>query len=487
MKLSTGLAVLFLAGSSFQALAAATPEEAARLTAVMQSYVGSEPGVVTVTPNGDSYNTRLDFAPLIARIKQTGFTASVTPIDMTLTPQGNGKWKVDQDQPLAFSMKVDGQIEMKGSVAAIKGSGIFDEALGGFESSTTEYSQFAFDQTVTENNLPTRVTYTIGTMTSNTAMAAAGSGADGTIKMTFKDFNETISVPAAPDGSTPAMDVAIAATDGAQDSLVKGLQTKGLLGLAAWLVAHPSPDAMKAGQAELKDKVYAALPIFTSFDATTSVNNLTVNTMMGRFAMARADVQVIANGLVEEGYLREKFTFTGFKMPDGIVPPWAAGLVPGDFTIDFDVSDFNLAAAAKVVLDNMDLTQQPSLKPEIEQQALQALLPKGSVKIGLLPSTVLASIYNLKAEGAMTAGPMVVTVGQGTVLLKGLDEAMAAMNAAPPEMGLQQLAPMFMLAKGMAKQEADGYLSWKIEGMPDGAILINGTDLSKIGGAPPSP
>ena len=42
-------------------------------------------------------------------------------------------------------------------------------------------------------------------------------------------------------------------------------------------------------------------------------------------------------------------------------------------------------------------------------------------------------------------------------------------------------------AKGMAKQEADGYLSWKIEGMPDGAILINGTDLSKIGGAPPSP
>ncbi|MGL4590831.1 MAG: hypothetical protein ACRCVZ_03235, partial [Aestuariivirga sp.] len=70
---------------------------------------------------------------------------------------------------------------------------------------------------------------------------------------------------------------------------------------------------------------------------------------------------------------------------------------------------------------------------------------------------------------------------------KGLDEAMAAMNAAPPAMGMQQLAPMFMLAKGMAKQEADGYLSWKIEGMPDGAILINGTDLSKIGGAPPSP
>ena len=37
------------------------------------------------------------------------------------------------------------------------------------------------------------------------------------------------------------MDVAIAATDGAQNSLVKGLQTKGLLALATWLVAHPSP------------------------------------------------------------------------------------------------------------------------------------------------------------------------------------------------------------------------------------------------------
>ena len=87
----------------------------------------------------------------------------------------------------------------------------------------------------------------------------------------------------------------------------------------------------------------------------------------------------------------------------------------------------------------------------------------------------------------MTAGPMVVPAGQATVLLKGLDEAMAAMNAAPPEMGMQQMAPMLMLAKGMAKQEADGYLSWKIESTPEGAILINGTDLSKMGGAPPAP
>ncbi len=66
--------------------------------------------------------------------------------------------------------------------------------------------------------------------------------------------------------------------------------------------------------------------------------------------------------------------------------------------------------------------------------------------------------------------------------LKGIDDIMAAIQAAPPEMGMGQIAPVIIVAKGMAKQEADGYLSWKIESTPTGSVTINGTDVSKIGG-----
>ena len=44
------------------------------------------------------------------------------------------------------------------------------------------------------------------------------------------------------------------------------------------------------------------------------------------------------------------------------------------------------------------------------------------------------------------------------------------------------MAPVVMMAKGMAKADADGTLNWKIESTPDGGVLVNGVDLMKMGG-----
>jgi hypothetical protein len=67
------------------------------------------------------------------------------------------------------------------------------------------------------------------------------------------------------------------------------------------------------------------------------------------------------------------------------------------------------------------------------------------------------------------------------VKLKGIDDIMTAVQSAPPEMGLQQAAPVIIMAKGLGKQEADGFLSWTIEGSPAG-VTINGVDPMKMGG-----
>ena len=92
-------AFAFLVSVSASALAAtATPEEATRLTGVFQSYLGQEPGVVTVTPNGETYDVKLDFSPLIKKAATNGVEAQITPFEMKLTSQGNGKWQVVQDQ-----------------------------------------------------------------------------------------------------------------------------------------------------------------------------------------------------------------------------------------------------------------------------------------------------------------------------------------------------------------------------------------------------
>ncbi len=482
MKSSAALLTLaFLLGTSAPALAAATPEEAQRLTALFQSYLGSEPGVVKVEPTGDSYAATIDLGPYIAKIKEPGASASVTPVKMMLTSQGGGKWRVDQDQPLSFTLKIDGKLDMKASFGGIKSTGVFDEALGAMASSVTDYNQVALQQVMTEAGGTSRIDYTIANMHHETTMSGSAGGADGVFKSTYTDLRETIAMPSPPGGGMPAMEFSVASPGGGSDYTLTGLKVKAATDILAWFVAHPSPEAIVADQAQLKEKLNALMPVFNSMSGTMNLEDLSVNTMLGKFGSQELSVLFDATGVVENGAGREKITVSGLQMPDGVVPPWAASLVPQNFTLDFSIADFNLAAPAKLLIESFDLTKQPPVPKEMEQQLLQALLPKGSVTIGVGPSEVIASIFDLKAEGAMTAGPMAMPAGQATVKLKGLDQIMAAIQAAPPEMGLQQGAPMIIVAKGMAKTEGE-YLTWKIESTPQGSFTVNGIDPTKMGG-----
>ena len=129
-SVTAALALGLLLGAGAPALAAATPEEAQRLTTLFQSYLGADPGVVSVTPAGDTYAAKVDLSPLFAKVKDPTVSLSLSPLEWTLTDQGGGKWKVDQNQPLTFAFGVKGQGETKGTIASVVSTGIFDEALG---------------------------------------------------------------------------------------------------------------------------------------------------------------------------------------------------------------------------------------------------------------------------------------------------------------------------------------------------------------------
>ena len=476
------LTVLLLGGSSAGAMAAATPEGAQRLTAALQAYLTAGPGVVTVTPAGDAYAVKIDAAPFFAKIKEPGFSASVTPFEFTLAGQGGGQWKFDQDQPIAYSFKAEGTLDMNCKISSIKGTGIIDEAIGGFASQTVDLTGMTCDETLTEQGKTTKIGISIATMHVATALTAAGAGADGSGKLTLTDFKETVSTAAGETAGSPPMDFTLAAPSLSEDFTVKGLKIRAILELVAWAVAHPGPDAVKAAQAEFKDKLRAVLPVFQNISAVVSMDKVTVGTMMGEAGIDKLGITVEANGVVAEGKLREAFTVDGLRLPQGLIPPFATDLLPSHFTIDFNVSDFDLAAPAKLALDNLDMSKEPQLAPEIEAQLTAAIMPKGSVSIGLGPSEIVAKLYDLKAEGSMTAGPMSMPAGRATITLKGLDEVMAALQAAPPEMGMQQMAPMVIVAKGMAKAGADGTLTWIVESTPQGGVLVNGVDVTKMGG-----
>ena len=147
---SSVFAFILFASAAAPALAAtATPEEALRLAGVFQTYLGQEPGVVTVTPAGEAFEVKIDFAPLIAKFKQPNFSAEISPFVVKLADQGNGKWLVTQDSPLSYRAKVPGQMEMTARIGTLKGSSVFDQNLSAFISSTFDLADLAVDETVT--------------------------------------------------------------------------------------------------------------------------------------------------------------------------------------------------------------------------------------------------------------------------------------------------------------------------------------------------
>lgn len=490
MKLATSLiaAGLLATASSTALAAAATSEGADAIAKSLQAYLTDTAGVVSVTANGDVYDAKIDLAPLFAKLPGKDVEISVSPIALTLSDEGGGKWKVDQDQPLSVVFKAPGAADVELKIAEVKGSGIFDEALGAFESTATDMKGLTLKEDVSAPGQPAySVDYNLATLHYESANHADGQDAmSGAAKMTAGVLSEKVQIGANASTNTPPVDFVI--TSDSYDTVVKygGVKSKPLMGLIAFLVSHANQEAMIRDQQALKDALRAALPIWNSVEGTGAANNIKVGTMFGDFGVPKASFALNMTGLTKDASLREAVTIDGFTAPAALIPPWATQLVPNKLTFDFGVGGFDLAAPAALMLDKADFSKTPPLPPDLEVELGKLAVPKGAFTLTLGPSLIANALSQLKFEGTMDINPAAaekaIPPAKADVNLMGFDKLLAALQSAPPEMGLPQGLPAAMLVKGMAKAESDGSLSWHIETDPSGKVTVNGTDLSKMGG-----
>jgi hypothetical protein len=102
--------------------------------------------------------------------------------------------------------------------------------------------------------------------------------------------------------------------------------------------------------------------------------------------------------------------------------------------------------------------------------------------VTLNPGATTGKDYKLTYEGSLVAGPKTdIPTGQGKVTLTGMDALIEAMKSAPEDMRMQAMMGLGAL-RGMAKKGEDGALVWEIDGATPGKVLLNGMDLTKIGG-----
>ncbi len=482
-----GAVMAFLLSASIIAAQAASPEEAAQIKAALQAYVGTEPGVVEVTPQGNGYSIKFDAAPYIAKAASDDFKAYADPLTVTAEPMGNGQWKVVGSGPWGLQFSAPGKLELAIRAAEQNWSGIFDEALGSFASSESKMSGLSFSQKFTDpaTNAPVSVTYTFQSLTSSaTAISDGAGGADSTTKMSMSGLNM---VSLAEGGGNTAMNnYTVTANSLTYDTSGKGLRMRALLDLLAWFVAHPAKDLIIRDQAQLKEKLTAALPVFNSVTSNATYDGLNIATAMGPFALAKVSADVNMNGAVKDGFLQERIGFDGFTMPPGLVAPWMQELVPTKLGIDFSLVGFDLDTPVRAALAQLDLSKDPPLPPGTGQMLLPALVPTNALTVTFGASEIISPVYTLSYDGVLNVSLAGLPTGKFNVKFKGMDAIMAKVQAAVPvDPQAQQAMGALLTAKGMGKAEADGTLSYAIDIQPMGQVFVNGVNVTAMAGAPP--
>jgi hypothetical protein len=460
--------------ASFAAAEVATPEGAADLTRVFQTYLGSTAGVVTIAPLGGAYDVKIDVTPLIAKV-DAALHPKITPINFSLTDNGNGTWTMTQDQAFDASLSVPGQADIAFSIANLSGSGTFDEALGAFTTSSTLIKGVKLVETIKDPNAgDTHVDYTIASMRyESSGKPAATAGVDLTTTYAMEGLTEIFTLP----GMGLPLQLSSASATGTGQ--IDALRPDAIYKLIAFFVANPEEAAIVAQQARLKSILRDGMPLFDHLSASSTTSAIAVQSPVGIFGASEGTITVEANGLVDAGLLREAISLKGITIPAGLAPDWATDLIPQTLSFDFKVTNFNPAAGLRVLLDSIDLAD-PQQQPD-EIALTQAFLPDGEVELTLNPSAVTANISALSAEGSLRFGPDTMPSGKAHVTMTGMTAARQALTKAPPEVGMQ-MAPALGMAEGMAKAGENGALVWDLELTRDGKVLVNGADMSAIGG-----
>lgn len=482
-----GLATAAIPLLSAQA-APATSEEAARLTALFQRYIGQpapgQPSGLTVTPEGESYRVTSDLQRLASGLASFGFTVEPSVSVTMLTPLPDGTWKVTAQNAPPLVMHTPQQtLTFKTGSSAF--DGIYDPKIYGFLHSTTTYGGYDYAQTspaLTQSRHIDKLVFDLkGTPDSKGSVAVAGryvgTGETSTIviKVPGTAADPDVVDPTVP--RTPAAETPIAYTSPGStiDIGLGALRTKDLLDIWAFLVAHHDKASLTASQDEFKTRLRAILMPFDGLTENVAFDAFKVTTPLGPFSAKSMSGGIDAKGLTGTGTVSSRFAADGLTVPLDQLPPWSRDLVPSAISLDIGVDGFHASKAAAEAIRDFDLKAEPALTPE-QGNAIGHLLWPGTGTVKMAPSRLTSKMLDLKMEGEASIG--LVPTGHLTVTGTGLDKAISTIQAASAaDPAAAQVLSSLVLAKNLAKPNADGSLTWLIEAKGDGPVTVNGAAL----------
>ncbi len=497
MKMSLAALLAFLLSHTSTYAAPATPEEAKRLTELFQSYVGKEPGIVSVVPAGDAYDVTLDVMALTkkaesaAQAEPSKVEMKMPPFVFHLTPQGDGKWAVAQDMPLDWSVVEPGKTSVTVKAESIKTDAIFDEKLmvfSSYKSDIVNLSGAVRDEGKETADAPS-LNFTIANVHGQGDANSTGIGIfDGNYDVSMSGFSLSADSLPQTDGGEPI--TGKATLDRLAYKLaLKGVKGQAFLDLFKWGMALPPENKGEDAklttvqEGEMKALVVAAMPFFQSISINYGFDMLAVTSPLGNAGLGKAAVAVELSGAVKDGFFREAITVEGLTTPQGILPPWSDPLLPDKFVFDFKVTDLDFDGVTKLVLaepDVLDDTAERDVKAANDEKLLKSIIPTGAATLTLQVGKLAGKTYDFDFSGSVSGGPDVPPTGSGIIKAKDLIPLITALGALPEELGMSQASPVLIAFYSMAKKQPDGTLQWNLDGSTFGKFLINDVDLMSL-------
>lgn len=468
-------AALLIAGPALGADLPATPEGAQKLQSFLGRYLpaslATEPALVTVAAAGSDYRVSADLNALTGLFKTRDVTTSYDPANLIykLTEQDDGNWRLVQDSfPKVISRAGDmaTMVDISNSRLTL----LIDPALAWWRSGSAS----ADKGVITMKGPKIDETIDFGFVKGDYTTTVKP---DGSVSSAVKDEINDIGVKVTQSGGdmTPPS-VSARLGEAVFHIGVDGLKSRKVFDLWSLLAAHRADIALH--EKELKDLLKAILAPGLRLAEGGEAVKVLIGTPYGAVALSTTKVAVGVDNDGPQSAIEAAVGLEGLSLPVGLAPPNSSDLMPSKIDVAATLKGIDITAAAEEAIADMHLGGDgPMISDEDSAKVSAALLSAGPMRLELAPSHVAAPAVDADVQGSLRYA-VGRPSGSMTIRMRGFDKTMAAVKALGPDIEAQAI-PALALAKGLAKTESDGSLSWLIELAEDRSIKVNGIPLGK--------
>jgi hypothetical protein len=452
----------------------ATPEGAQELRDLFARFLPTAAtSLVTVNPEGAHYLISFDLSALNPLLEAAGAAVSYDPATLLYraAEQDDGKWRVTMDSLPKILTRSEAATSTV-DIANFNETLLIDPAIAWFVSGSASADRGLIKSQEKRNE----ATIDFGQFRADLSSKTIGGGAVSS-KGTEEVADIAVKIAGPGEGTTP-VNVSGRVDKAKIHVEVEGLKSRKAFELWELLAGHRARGDLAAHEAELKGLLKQLAAPGLSFGEGLEAQKAVIESQIGAVAASDLKYRIGAANAGPQSSVNLAVSLEGLSLPAGLAPPGATELTPSNVDLAATLKGIDFAAAANEAIAVMNLQgDDPPISDADSARVMAALLSAGPLRVEFAPSHVRAPAVDADFEGVIRYAPGKPT-GSMTLRMRGFDKTMAAVKALGPEISGKAL-PGLAMAKGLAKSEPDGSLSWIVELGDDRSIKVNGLPLGK--------